>query len=835
MRIKHLTLRDYIRFRVSKIYTLSVNTDEDIQLIIGSNGSGKSSILHELFPYPPNKSSFGKNGYKSLCIEHNNDEYELIYDTNSGHKFIKNGVNLNIGKTYDIQRELILDHFGITNDIHTILKCALNICDMVPSVRKKILMNLNPVDISIFLEKYQKVHKDAIAYGNNLDRLYTRQKELMMKKLPEQQYQDMLKKKAILDNQEKLLLMWITSVTAELNKFTTNESYTTNIPMRHDIKNIVRSLSKYSTIKRSSLSSKITELSVLIDVYSKDLQAIEESIIKTVKAINDHEAKKIFLEKDVDNVSNEIALLKKKLIDFTFPEHFTPISKDAIQSINLVATRIMEILVNITYIEYNKIVPFDDLQNMRSNIMQIRYELSNEQNILNRLRENHEEVLKSIRLYSIPDNCQKNDCELFKVYNENQLIRKNKLDKLNGDIMISSKKFDDLQEKCDLLNNQYDIQLRIWNNLNDVLTIINENSYLKSKFNRRYILEKTNESALGVYNDIIQLITFSESYHEYTDLQEKLHKLELINASIISKKQISLEMMESDIVRTKSILDKQRDEFDKKNLSINTSKDSLGVLLQFSNERTRAQEILTEISDTEEKMITTLSREYLNKLLEIMSSLLNEVRSELIDITNICKEQELLLARLNTEIDAVIHNIKPLFEKAKIIEKSLAELPVQYTKNFINAIIETANYFINEIMTYSMKLIPIGEHEECSFQFPVIINDEVPTKDISLCSDGQRAIIQLAFNLAIVVELRFNNYPIFCDEYNRTLDSMHSQRLTDMLLNLMRSKIATQLFTVNHDRSMIEQLSHTGNVIVLDSKNIDLPDVYNKNVQIEYV
>jgi len=256
---------------------------------------------------------------------------------------------------------------------------------------------------------------------------------------------------------------------------------------------------------------------------------------------------------------------------------------------------------------------------------------------------------------------------------------------------------------------------------------------------------------------------------------------------------------------------------------------------EFNTIRYQVRTMVDTVSQLEIDTQNKASREYLNRLYAILNTLLTDIRSELVDITTISKEQEMLIVRLDTEVNTIIGDLKPKFDNSKIVEKSLYELPIKYTQSFVNNIIETTNYFINEIMTYPLQLIPVDDNDMCDFTFPVLIENEVKVKDISVCSDGQKAIIQLAFNLALIVELKFNQYPIYIDECDRALDTTHKIRLTEFLLKLISSGIVSQMFVVNHDETMINQLADTGNIVVLNGDNLVLPERYNEKTKIVYM
>ena len=70
MKIVKLILRNCDRFLLNQIKEIVYTPTSPYQLITGNNGSGKSSLLEELSPLPPDKNKFTKNGYKEIHIEH---------------------------------------------------------------------------------------------------------------------------------------------------------------------------------------------------------------------------------------------------------------------------------------------------------------------------------------------------------------------------------------------------------------------------------------------------------------------------------------------------------------------------------------------------------------------------------------------------------------------------------------------------------------------------------------------------------------------------------------------------------------------------------------------
>lgn len=80
MYIKSIELSKFIPFGLAQIRKLQATFHSQIQIFIGTNGSGKTSLLNELHPLPAIRSSYKKQGYKKLVIEHEGNEYILTSD-----------------------------------------------------------------------------------------------------------------------------------------------------------------------------------------------------------------------------------------------------------------------------------------------------------------------------------------------------------------------------------------------------------------------------------------------------------------------------------------------------------------------------------------------------------------------------------------------------------------------------------------------------------------------------------------------------------------------------------------------------------------------------------
>ena len=139
MRIIELTLHRYTRLSFSAIETIHYKPTESTQIIIGTNGSGKSSFLNELNPIPPNKNYMLDGGYKKIRIEHKGVEYTLLstYGKHNKHSFVEHrgeagDKELNDGGTGVAQKILIEKVFGLNIDLLKIWLGRVSFTELAP-------------------------------------------------------------------------------------------------------------------------------------------------------------------------------------------------------------------------------------------------------------------------------------------------------------------------------------------------------------------------------------------------------------------------------------------------------------------------------------------------------------------------------------------------------------------------------------------------------------------------------------------------------------------------------------------------------------------------------
>ena len=112
--------------------------------------------------------------------------------------------------------------------------------------------------------------------------------------------------------------------------------------------------------------------------------------------------------------------------------------------------------------------------------------------------------------------------------------------------------------------------------------------------------------------------------------------------------------------------------------------------------------------------------------------------------------------------------------------------------------------------------------------FPVLINNDGTVKDISICSKGQKEIIDLAIILAICTYRGYSiKFPLKLDEMSSGLSPDHNSKLFGFLGELFSRDEILQAFIVSHDPIVNNGFDQAG-YIALSENNTELCRVISK-------
>ena len=833
MRIESMELVRFKRLLVPNIKRIKLSCDSDIQVLVGSNGCGKTSVLNELLPTAPTKTSFPKGGYKTAIYTHNNSTYHLNYSPKDGHMFRKDDVNLNLSGNRNIQLELIKEHIGLDQTMNSILQGSVGIVNLRPSKRQQFFLNINPIDISVFMDTKKKVHKKVVACKNNIAMLSKRQEAISLELLPKEEFDAMCSKLDHLMKDEQNLLVFLTKVTSLLEQVNEADIIGDIDTLIHTARSMFAKVYQFSDYDITRATEHISENNQKITDLKNRIKEDDEIVSSLATEIDGYE-KQLELLKSDDGLKQKLISLEKAIAKHrdVIDEDIVYIHKLHLKDGEKIVEAFVNVVMSLNEIDYTSLYTYDDVREMKEAVTEMEHRHHGIIADISTLGIRRDELQSQIKNYKI-GTCNTDNCELFITYNSHKQDRENMLNDVNKEIDKLSKSLDKITSE--LIDKRQELS-----GGNEVASVI---ARIEDVIRSQPLLIQITGEGADLHRNlskspaklIERVKQFLRSSIVSAELDDMLSELEILSA-----KQYAIENMSA--VSDNFLRDSLKKTLQKRNIISVSQGDREQQIKRITIENVTLQLLhdslaklkytYTEIDEHIKSQEAVADNEYLTIILDTTASMLLTTRENIAEADKFIKNQTSLLSRLDNEINANIKSIKIGLFTYTHIEHGLHELSHGYTRQFLNSIIDTANSFIEQVINYPFVIdkIPDGNID---FTFPVTINDTVHVNDVSDCSDAQKVIVDLAFSIALIVELEMTDYPLFIDEKDRPLDPVIRDRLHDTLVGLVDQGIVSQMFIINHHVDFLNsQLYPT---FVLDSTNLKLAESIAPNgVSIEY-
>lgn len=825
-----IQLAGYKRIMLKGINFIELKPNKIIQLILGTNGSGKSSLLSEITPLPSNSNDYIKEGHSLKIIEHRGNTYQLKSTFLNGqkHSFIKNDEELNPGFTVSVQKELVKQEFSITPEIHELMIGRVKFTSMTASDRRYWFNQLSDTNYSYAIGVYnrlrEKLRDTTGAIKLNKNRLVTETNKVLsideqnvLRKEVEEAHeflQHILEYRKPLDhkpedleNEFKLLeyeiLKTSKSLISKVNKTRTNTTFTGIDQLIETISDL-QAKERVFKLSRDDCYTKLDKINQSISVVQQSgNQGIEELQNKVNDALN-----------------RQTGLLTKKQL---FKElHKAP--KEALKALETLKDALGSIFL--------EIAPNADKQFSKESNTQATENLY-------RLREDLENVKSKI-----------DELETDKRHQESH--------KAGGSIECPNCKYMWING---FDNNKYDSILVNIEKLSD----------------RKKAIESEIDKKLNFLEELKQYFALYKTYQNYVNNWPALNTFWIyIKANNLLLNNPTKLLYDLDIFEADLLLDSSYNDIDNEILELNRL-----IALVKQAETVDTNKLINEQKELENsiiyyddqlKLLTNDIKLYIGykKDIEDTDSLLNKIKelngSFELNTKNIVEtkrrsvlntvirnmqvslaKKEEVLSEVKTQraiIEDIQNNIT-LLEKDEISLKHLTNelspvdgLIAEGMFGFIRLFIDQMNSFIKNIWTYQMEIQPCQLNTNGSvdldYKFPIKVEgNDNPVVDVSKGSSGMIEIIDLAFKITAIKHLKLMDGPLFLDEFGAAFDAAHRTSGIEMMKNLIERDPFTQLFVVNHYDSIYGALTNA-EVCVLCDSNIDIPKntTYNQHVRI---
>lgn len=834
MQIIELVLHLYKRTVLAGIETLRYTPGTETQIILGSNGSGKSSVMDELTPFPPDKDSMHPGGYKIFRATRDGKEFLLRSDyTGRGagkHSFIviEDGVetSLNENGTASAQKTLIERYFGITQDIMDIWIGRTTFTDMPPTKRRDWIIKLNGSDLNYAMNIYKRIRtgeRDAVGVVKHY-----------AKRLAEETT-DMADQNRINELEKR-----VNFITEELNTYLTQKE--PNIPstdvIRLELGKLKRQFDEHTS---EILTLRLVKPLCLKDVKN-DIHLVDGFISGHEARLNAEERRLDSLYQEKGRIIETIQLLESsgvekieelgKAIQTEEKELDKMIKGNAlynqIKDVNIgemigafkgCKGVLVDVLSNL-YDNSDRYYTNEQVKIQKETALTLSRRMKQGEEMIVRLRHNLEH-LQNTEMLSCPQ-CEHKFIPGFTQTNPVQV--KQQLDvavKTLGDLEIQYKAAETYVTGA----TEYAAQIRT------VKRLISDNPILQP------LWDILHTEGLFKVAPIVHFPTIDNFFNQL----EECHQLKAMYDALVTN-QTLYRNLSSTKTDTSSLTGKHIEDLER---NINATIDCIEIykrelteVRKFSQEVKKAQKANNEIQLIMKRMedrFETLMKSIRNSAL---GKVIHEKQIDLAmtnNTLNTLSKHEALLGELQREKSAAEEHALAYKALENVVSPTTGII-AKYIQNSIDVFTSDVNSLVDEVWTYPLEILGCGiDTTEVNCKFPLSINDGyLVVDDISRGSFGQRDIINLMFKLVFGMYLGLQGFPLYLDELAPTLDEQHRQNLIRFINNLMESGKFNQMFMISH-YSANHFAFVNAQFLLLDGRNIQtLPPVYNDHAEITY-
>ncbi len=813
MLIEKLELKGYQRIKLSGIDHITYTPTTMVQLILGTNGSGKSSLLSELSPLPANSGFYDKDGYKRIWISHRGRSYQLEshFRGSNQHQFLCDGEELNPGHTATVQKELVKEHFNWTPELHDLMTGLDRFTTMPASKRRYWISKLSTKDYTYALGVYQKLatrNRDSVGAakhlnhrltteGNNLkaleglngleDRIAQLRSEvnlLLTSHDPQAgvAYAHQQELETLLQDSQRLS-QEILQKRIQLPAGRAYSSY-------QDVMDDVAYLSRRAEVAKQLLERSGREYAEL-DATAADLGQVGEAVPED-------------LEEQIAQSRSHITHLQAQLRRFGQ----VPNAEQAFQDNQRVLDALIALFATMpdnTDRIYTR--PLADATTQRIRERQQTYQQSDARLAQIRHRRG---VIQAAKAATCPS-CGYvwkegfSETELAQLDSwqaEHEAICHEQQRLITADQQYLDE-FSELSAQYATLRgytNSYPTLKPLWDEILEKQLHLNQPGESKGLF--------------------VQWAQDTECSLQIERTQHRLGQLEL------------LAQRQAD--GTLNHLAQRRVQLTAEIEQHTTELREVRVLQQ---EVERYRQVVDFIISAFERMNRMHER-----IQQVYAKLLSATRNQYVDRVVHAHQDELAtIQRQLSEkqtLEGIVRDLESSRYDVQLRQKAyqlLAEclsptegMIAEQMTGFIGCLVDQMNSIIEQVWSYDLMVQPCGlESGELDYKFPLF--GGVLSKDVSLGSVGQQDVVNLAFVLTVMLYLNLSDVPLFLDEPGAHFDPEHRVNLMQFVKTLTDGHQHSQLFMISHYASQ-----HGGFVnaetLVIDGTNIAVPQHANKHV-----
>lgn len=835
MFIEEIELVGYERLNLNQFKRIKLSFTKIVQIIIGTNGSGKSSIFAELSPLPAEPKNFTKDGMKRVVCRHEGKRYILTSTFDPPrHSFMIEGEldDLNPGGTITEQRKLVMQHFKVNAVTHAIATGRTKFHLMGAEPRKECFRQLADMNFDYAIGVFNRIKTAA--------RDVTGALKIARNKLVDQSNRMMSAEDLqVLKNEAEELYKIVELFIENRNTPTAPLTQTKQMidaameEMDRDSSNLVKSIREVERLFALGIvddPKNAANVEYFINQKLNDLRERKGVLFTEAKRHQENielcEKTKLFqvatIGTELERLKEERERLKGSLI---YPDMEIFDATVYLNELESLTPRLLELSSAIPINEKSEKYTRDGFKEMSAQREQFIIAIANLR-VENRNWE--ERVAHHDDHKDSPEvTCPKCDHVWQPFYNEAAIEQiKAKIAKVVMEIEFKQKLVEDLDIKIADFNN-WVVHLEAIKSLTSEFGLLRELWALVMK--REVVYERPREIGLIITkfkSDLYNLQSIQKIDEQEAEERDKLKLANDsqgidYNNSVTSLKFINDELhhIANEEQRLNSIKDNAR------SLSIHVK---------------RVADLSLKL-DGSEKMLISLTERHVEDIRRNMyNDILRSFSSDLAIKEKAINDEQMNVGAIKTLED----EIKALEARSRAFKVVLKELSpnegiiAEGLFGYMKLFVRKWNRFIANVWTYPLVVQPCSSEEgklELNYKFPLMVNDSRSVReDVSLGSSSMREIIDLGFVVGYLKTMGLEHGQLFLDEFGSAMDPVHKQQTVRMVQSIMENEKFSQIFLISHDVSQYSAMDNAEVCILHESNTIIPPGcVYNQHVVFE--
>lgn len=767
-----------------------------VNVVLGNNGSGKTSLLTILSLFPIERSSIGKDGFIRITIKNDHHKYTLT-TTEKTYSFIKDDdTELNMSGNISMQYQLVEQYFSVTKELLDLFIDRITFSKMTPIKRRGILELVSKVDYGYMLGIHESVTKES----NKVRTLIKYENERLEKhvSLHEEVDLDLISGDILRYGKELDTLLTkkqrvegtTDGVKCEIDRLTRNQHTLTE---RLDRQN----KTLYSLGVDYGLVTAEHRLKGVEDKYVQLLSAVREKQSWMTELSSEIDKANMLTQSDPDEdarLLSEQKAIMERTVDYRELRYTIEIN-NVLQRIKQQINDSREDMEHIQYCRQEEL----HAENLKLN------QLSDEKNLLSRdLTSKREKQTMYLDAKKHVLTCPKCEHNYHRNYDEVGHMQ------IDSEIRSIVDRLEVIEEDIPAVRKRFETLSRVSLTLNSICDLANHLSVKELSFLNRPIENIDTKSISSKVDRVISQYKQSQEYHQARTMVERLElqsELRCSQEQLLSQK-VKLEQETKNLLEDKATL---------RQLSIekNGYEKVVQVLTNIKEIKNELQELRDRIVKENERLSLFIEQEKVDLEIRRVRVALSDAET----LRNNCVHHTDITRGIKQEIQT----LQQKHEERSGLSKQLMEIVSESMYNFSHTVVTMMNGILEQIWEEELILSqPTMDKGKLTYRFPLII-DGKERKDINEGSKAMCAIVDLAFKLTVLELLDMKDYPIMLDEIGDALDKTHQEAMTNLIEKLSESR---QVFIVSQHADVYQRFAEaTSSFTVLKGSHVNMEGI----------